>query len=479
MCLYPVTILNRALYSNKAVTPTTVQVPCNTCAACRDARKTSWEDRLCLEVAEWYRNGGIGLMLTFTYNNACLPRYARHGVDVPCFSPSDILAMLSRIKTKSKRAFGDDFYRYFVCSEFGKDTHRPHYHTIFLIRDPTKYVQFVEMCRQSWFWLFERDRKGHKKPSCSLGYMFPKRVHGRYVDDRGRNKDPRFRSQKAGAKYVCKYICKDLAYMQNPAVAELYKTDLEFRYYCPRSWKSNNIGFSAIERIVENGDDTEIAKLITNGVWSPLQQKYVPLWSSAVSRLMYNNVFNGRYSRKTGKKQYDRELSDFGRKWLWFHFKKRYEHTMTKMYERALLLCQNHELHERFDLPFVGLPVPIKFANNALWHCLLQTCTKAQLISKLVECDYDMSKFFNVDTWQSFYMLRHDSVTLSDCDIPFYSSDFDIEAFIAPYVRFEMVYAELCRYLEICNLQKYKQRGEAIQRAKVIQGAYGFPRALC
>lgn len=130
MCLSPITIQSNARYFVPFVSSAENIVPCGRCASCRDARKSTWEDRLCLEVAEWYKNGGIGLMLTFTYNNACLPRFEREGISVPCFSSSDILAFLDRVKTRSRRAFGNDFYRHFVCSEYGKNTQRPHYHTI-------------------------------------------------------------------------------------------------------------------------------------------------------------------------------------------------------------------------------------------------------------------------------------------------------------------------------------------------------------
>ena len=69
MCINPISVFNKAIYSHPLVTSSFVEVPCNNCAACRDARKTSWEDRLCLEVYDWYKDGGIGLMLTFTYND--------------------------------------------------------------------------------------------------------------------------------------------------------------------------------------------------------------------------------------------------------------------------------------------------------------------------------------------------------------------------------------------------------------------------
>ena len=488
MCLNPITIQSNARYFVPFVSSAENIVPCGRCASCRDARKSTWEDRLCLEVAEWYKNGGIGLMLTFTYNNSCLPRFEREGISVPCFSSSDVLAFLDRVKTRSRRTFGNDFYRHFVCSEYGKNTQRPHYHSIFLIRDGKRYKEFVEMCRECWYWLYERDKTGHYKPTCRLGYMFPKLGRfGLYVDDKGRNKDPRFRSQKAGAKYVCKYICKDLAYMKNDDVTYFYEKYPEFRNCCPKSYKSNNIGFAPVARIVANGSAKDIEDLIVKGVWSPLQQKYVKLWDSAVNRLMYDNMHFGLYSIKTRKKVYERVLSNFGVKWLWFHFKARVERVTQKMYERMLLVFHSKlKFKSDFTPSSFGLsPFFLRsdFTKHALWHCLLKQFSPTQLRMFYYKYGED---FWSVDTWELVYTLRHDNISLSDIllehsmffDIPPTSPALTYEV-IKQYKDFEENYCKLSRALEEYNLYHYTKRGEAIDKAKHIQGVFGFPENLC
>ena len=487
MCLSPITIQSNARYFVPSLSSHRNVVPCGSCESCRDARKTTWEDRLCLEVEEWYKNGGIGLMLTFTYNNACLPTFTRGGRTVQCFSSSDILAFLDRVKTRSRRLFGNDFFRHFICSEYGKNTQRPHYHSIFLIRDGSRYKEFVEMCRTCWYWLYERDDNGHFKPACELGYMFPKLgKFGVYVDSKGRNKDPRFRSQKAGAKYVCKYICKDLAYMNNPDVSFLYENCPEFRNYCPKSWKSNNIGFAPVARIVANGTSKDIEDLITKGVWSTLQQKYIKLWDSAVSRLMYENIHFGLYSIKTHKKVYERVLSPFGSKWLWFHFKQRVERVTQKIYERMLLVSQNKlkTKSDTFGLP--SLFIRSQFRNNALWHCLLKQFTDTQLKAFYLKFGDTDENFWNIDNWESIYYLRHDNIALSDIllessmfpDAPPLSDNLSFDT-LNQYKTFEDNYTKLCIALEQDNLEHYKKNGESIQKAKHAQGVYGYPENLC
>lgn len=480
MCLSPRYIHVHSLYTHPALSVDGIFVPCRECEACRDARKSMWEDRLCLEVEQWYKNGGIGLMLTFTYNDDCLPHYYRDGSSVVCFSSSDINAFLNRVKVRSARMFGPDFYRYFVCSEYGKNTKRPHYHVDFLIKDPSKYVEFVEMCRECWTWLYVTDKKGHKRPAAPLGFMFPKYDGKHYVDDHGKPKDPRFRSKKAGAKYACKYICKDLDYYALDDV-KMFENNIDFKDKKPKSWKSNNLGFSAISAIVEKGNKEDIQKLLSLGVWCSIANKYVKLWPSAISRLMYNNVWNGRRSSLTNKKIYDRELSSFGREYLWFAFKARLERTALKMYQRAILSHSSNAL-KKFCLTSSSFFTCSNFKNYAFWHCFLKQLNVVQLASRFRALDYDIDAFFDVDNWRTFYLLQHDSVTLSSCDYFFEATHEDVARllpYLVRYKHFEELYIRLSITLERMSLDAYKSRGEAIQRAKLASGIYSFPLDLC
>lgn len=479
MCLSPVTIFPKSLYFRPAVSMSSIEVPCGSCAACRDARKVSWEDRLCLEVYEWYKNGGIGLMLTFSYNDLFLPRYTtKNEVVVPCFSSSDVKQFLNRLKVRCNREFGAGFYKYFICSEFGKNTQRPHLHSAFLIKDGTKYVQFCEICRECWSLTFETDRKGHKRLAHRLGYMFPKRKNGRYVDDKGRDRDPRFRSKLAGAKYVCKYVCKDLDYLGDSRVIEAMH-EKYFRYFMPKSYKSNNLGFAPIKRIVESADSSQIERLLKDGIWSPLQQKYIPLWQSAVNRLMYNNVYNGRVNLVTDNKLYDRELSEFGKQYLWFAFKARYERTLQKMYERMLTYVGSKTLQDEFKFTFPKLFILSDLSKYALYHALLRTCSYYQLVNCSALFHNSGVSFFDVDSWREFYMLRHDSKRLKHFHMLMKDVPFPYDSELKDFETFDFFYSRLCRYLECENLRKYQAFGETLEKAKRATGVYGYDEKLC
>ena len=63
-------------------------------------------------------------------------------------------------------------------------------------------------------------------------------------------------------------------------------------------------------------------------------------------------------------------------------------------------------------------------------------------------------------------------------DIPPTSDALTYEV-INQYKDFEENYCRLSRALEEYNLYHYAKRCEAIEKAKHIQGVYGFPEYLC
>ena len=202
---------------------------------------------------------------------------------------------------------------------------------------------------------------------------------------------------------------------------------------------------------------------------------------------MYDNIHFGLYSIKTRKKVYERVLSNFGAKWLWFNFKARVDRVTQKMYERMLLVSHsNLKFKSDFTLSSFGLSALFlrsDFSKHALWHCLLKQFSYVQLRQYYYKFGND---FWNVDTWENVYYLRHDNIALSDIlltssmfpDIPPISDNLTYEE-LNRYKDFEENYCRLSRALEEYNLDHYAKRGEAIEKAKHIQGAYGYPEYLC
>lgn len=144
-----------------------------------------------------------------------------------------------------------------------------------------------------------------------------------------------------------------------------------------------------------------------------------------------------------------------------------------------LLVSKTPKLAEQFGIKLPRLFIASDFANYALWHCLLSSCSRVQLNSQFGVLGSNLSTFFSPDSWRSFYMLRHDSVSLSDCSFPVDDSSVLPDDVYNLYSQFEIAYKDLCISLSKGQLTKFKERGEAIRKAKEAQGVYGFPRSLC
>lgn len=92
-----------------------MHVPCGKCVSCLIARSREWATRLVHECAE--HNNSI--FLTLTYNDENLP----HGHNV---SKDDIVKFVKRLRYYLEPRK----IKYFVTSEYGPTTLRPHYHAI-------------------------------------------------------------------------------------------------------------------------------------------------------------------------------------------------------------------------------------------------------------------------------------------------------------------------------------------------------------
>lgn len=103
--------------------PLFMYVPCGKCRLCREAKVQDWMTRCMCETAS---SDYPPLFITLTYDNEHLPA---DGV-----SKRDIQLFMKRLRIAVARYLGDDDdknrLRYFLISEYGKNTHRAHYHLL-------------------------------------------------------------------------------------------------------------------------------------------------------------------------------------------------------------------------------------------------------------------------------------------------------------------------------------------------------------
>lgn len=180
MCYSPKIILNPKKRVNALFDRRVLEVPCGTCKECFDARRNGFFIRMYYEYLDVISKGGFAFFLTLTYNNASINRLPSGEY---CFRHDDVKNYLKLIRIHLKRDYNidpKDCVRYFVCSEFGEERHRPHYHVIFYVLPPVKLPIFVALSRRLWH----------------HGFTMPGKYNGGIVQD------------IAAFSYVAKYTTK-------------------------------------------------------------------------------------------------------------------------------------------------------------------------------------------------------------------------------------------------------------------------------
>lgn len=108
-----------------------ISVPCGHCEACVYSAAQEWRVR----ITEEFNSSQNAVFFTLTYNDECLPLSVGTSFDgervvVPCVSKRDIQLFLKRLREYYRQEFNYDGLRYYICSEYGPTTFRPHYHGI-------------------------------------------------------------------------------------------------------------------------------------------------------------------------------------------------------------------------------------------------------------------------------------------------------------------------------------------------------------
>ena len=125
---------------------TKVNVPCGKCAACLSRRRSQWTFRLMEEL----KNSESCYFLTLTYDDEHLP-WEFVNIDGECVPVSmvckrDVQLFLKRLR-KSIEPFK---IRYFMVSEYGPKTFRPHYHMILFNFPPLLKNKLDEYLTNAW-----------------------------------------------------------------------------------------------------------------------------------------------------------------------------------------------------------------------------------------------------------------------------------------------------------------------------------------
>lgn len=114
LCPYPITFKKTLKNGSQKM----LSVPCQKCAACKEAKRTDWAIRLREE-----SDGIPSLFITFTYSDQNLPL---NGENNGCVLKRDVQLYMKRLR----KALAPRKIKYFFVGEYGTQTYRPHYHAM-------------------------------------------------------------------------------------------------------------------------------------------------------------------------------------------------------------------------------------------------------------------------------------------------------------------------------------------------------------
>ena len=122
--------------------PMYLAVPCNKCDVCKGAKINAFVHRCKLESQSY---DSLPWFCTLTYDDEHCPE---HGVDV-----REMQLFMKRFRINLQRAGFSFKPRYVIVGEYGKNTHRPHYHALFWninSRSDLDYLKVADIIRSSW-----------------------------------------------------------------------------------------------------------------------------------------------------------------------------------------------------------------------------------------------------------------------------------------------------------------------------------------
>lgn len=475
MCTSPLKIKNHGVYYQGFSQPSAYNVPCNKCLECRSCNMHEWQTRLSYEINSLYKRGGVAVFLTFTYDNEHLPLFSLLGQQQSCFDRKGVLTFLNRLKVKVYRAFGKGSYKYFFTSEYGKNTKRPHYHALFFLEPGVNYVQFTELCRETW----------------NYGFMFPKysKTRGIYVGNDGKPSQVTIKSLAGGAKYVSKYITKDMSFYDLPLVLQYIDNKDCDKNVLPKHWQSKNLGSVLVDDIqAHRYDETFIDVALTQGVVNPLDGKLHPLPRYVINKLMYKNVFAGRYNADD-KPLYDRELTAFGRKYLSHKIGIKLSKTCGDLYSFMSNLSDYDDYIKQFHLERL-YDFQKQFTNEVsdckplANYMLVYRYYPVRELLYWYRAEYGDAAFFgDFETAKNLYVLskdtsyfrsrKYDDLMLDD--LPSY--DRCISDVFRVYEFVTSSFNKIMFVIRDCQQQHYKRLNDAVNKMRLYFNA--FPNNLC
>lgn len=168
MCTSPITIRYTNIHT-LATRFKSIQVPCGKCMECKKRYQNDWMLRINEEIkAAGYK----AVFVTLTYNENSVPIVVdkETGICYRSVCKRHVQNLIKRFRSRFKRKFGKDApLRYFLTSEYGPRTCRPHYHAIFFGLDRHDLLPLIDDWRERYGFVTADNVTG--KPSAVAKYV--------------------------------------------------------------------------------------------------------------------------------------------------------------------------------------------------------------------------------------------------------------------------------------------------------------------
>lgn len=292
-CINPITISNKKLAFHAGYDRLKVVVPCGSCECCRENIKNDWILRTYYHWLQFYDSGGKVLFVTLSYCNDALPIHHDGNFHFACFSRKDVMRWLNSIRKFLEVHFGIVGIDYIVTCEYGgKNTHRPHYHALLFFPNHSNLPRvpyLKEIIEYYWTGVqWRKDKKGRWRK-----WQLIRKSRGRCP----RRKGFVYWSKKFGAevtcakaaKYVGKYICKDLDFYNKPDIKKYLSFDGnkdKLKGKLPCHWQSHSFGLSLLDYILSLPYDKQL-ECLENGVAFKSQTYRYSIPSYITNKLYY------------------------------------------------------------------------------------------------------------------------------------------------------------------------------------------------
>lgn len=372
-------------------------VPCGHCADCRRKMQNSWKFRMNSEFLYLKQQGWNVAFCTLTYSEDRLP-YLPEEVfkdpsqyrEIPCFSKADVRSWIDAVRHYCKRHYrfvNGDNIRYFICSEYGELSHRPHYHALLAWPSRVDYKTMHEICQERWI------KNGLFFPQNYLGDAANNCLSFEVVGD----------ASKVLA-YCSKYVCKDLSFIDETQDIDFYKMkDYEvgdpeyvlaklYKDCCPFHLQSKSLGFEPFKDL----NDDQKLDLIEHGKAFQGDGDMFAIPMYIKNRLLYDRYYE---IDEEGKRHSLRKASQF------------FERNKQLLFDRKAEWYQRH-LGEAGDAHF--------FIQNGVDEVFANKLADGINHHYNLLCDYLDSIGYsrndlNVDNWNGKMYLAYANVSSEDC----------------------------------------------------------------